>query len=149
MAIVSISFACVKLPFFYKATAFRTVLKTLGAINQVSTDSQSPSALSGSRSLSILFFTRAHSSNPSFTVNLLLYFRQHHTGPTFSHVMVGYLHTRHVLVTESPFVAHAFVSCRSRFGELHQQAAPRSGNSTPPGILKAPDAEPPMVSAVV
>lgn len=147
MAIVSIICVCEITIFSHR---FRTVLKTLGAINQVSTDSQVRRIVWITVTGNLFFFTRALLESV-FTVNLLMYFRDNHTvAKQFSHVWWD----TYTLVTywsEVTILSLMLYILQSRFSGVHQQAAQaaqQATNANSAGYSKVPDAEP-VVSADV
>lgn len=82
LAVVSIICVCEITVFSHK---FRTVLKTLGAINQVSTDAQVKRIVWITVTGNLFFFTRAF-LEALFAFTLCIYFRQHHSvAKAFTH----------------------------------------------------------------
>jgi len=83
LALVSMICVCEITIFSHK---FRTVLKTLGAINQVSTDAQVKRIVWITVTGNLFFFTRAF-LEALFAVTLCMFWRQHHSvAKVFTHV---------------------------------------------------------------
>jgi hypothetical protein len=147
MAIVSMVCVCEITIFSHR---FRTVLKTLGAINQVSTDSQVRRIVWITVTGNLFFFTRALLESV-FTVKLLVFWHHHHTvAKQFSHVWWD----TYTLVTywsEVTILSLMLYILQSRFSGVHQQAAQATSqttNTNAAGYSKVPDAEP-LVTADV
>jgi hypothetical protein len=99
LAIVSIVCVCEITIFSHR---FRTVLRTLGAINQVSTDSQVKRIVWITVTGNLFFFTRALLET-TFAVMLFTYYMQHgNVADTFSHaqwdVYMGLKHWSEVII---------------------------------------------------
>jgi hypothetical protein len=152
LAIVSIICVCEITIFSHR---FRTVLKTLGAINQVSTDSQVRRIVWITVTGNLFFFTRAMLET-IFAVLLLVYWQKHKTvAKTFSHVWWD----TYTLVTywsEVTILSLMLYILQSRFSGVHQPQQQQQGAGSTQqapipnaaGYSKVPEAEPLVVADV-
>lgn len=144
LALVSMICVCEITIFSHR---FRTVLKTLGAINQVSTDAQVKRIVWITVTGNLFFFTRAF-LEALFAVTLCIYWRKHHSvAKVFTHVWWD----SYVLVkycSEVIILALMLYILQTRFTTQAVNAA-NNNNNTEAGYSKVPDAEPMAYSADV
>ncbi|CAB9527175.1 expressed unknown protein [Seminavis robusta] len=140
LALVSMICVCEITIFSHR---FRTVLKTLGAINQVSTDAQVKRIVWITVTGNLFFFTRAF-LEALFALTLCIYWRQHHSvAKVFSHawwdsyVLVKY-------TSEVTILALMLYILQTRFTTQAVAAAQQqaSAPTSEAGYTKVPDAEP-------
>jgi hypothetical protein len=152
LALVSIICVCEITIFSHR---FRTVLKTLGAINQVSTDAQVKRIVWITVTGNLFFFTRAF-LEAYFAVTLCMYWRQHHSvAKVFTHVwwdsyvLVKYCSEVTILalmlyILQTRFTTQAVNAASSQTG-----AGADNNTTSEAGYTKVPDAEPMAYSADV
>jgi hypothetical protein len=134
LAVVSVVCVCEITIFSHR---FRTVLKTLGAINQVSTDSQVKRIVWITVTGNLFFFTRAFLETV-FCVYLLLWWKEEHTvARVFSHawwdtyVFVKYL-------SEVTILSLMLYILQSRFAAA---AGGSAGTTRPSGYVSVPNTD--------
>jgi hypothetical protein len=150
LATVSIICVCEITIFSHR---FRTVLKTLGAINQVSTDSQVKRIVWITVTGNLFFFTRAFLET-ILCVWLLLWWKEEHTvARVFSHawwdtyVMVKFW-------SEVTILALMLYILQSRFASAAAAAQANNNNNSnssgrPAGYISVPNVEPKVEATVV
>jgi hypothetical protein len=117
---------------------FQNVLKTLGAINQVSTDAQIRRIVWITVTGNVFFLTRA-SLETVFAVYLMTFWWQNHTvARAFSHTWWD-SYTIVKYVSELTILALMLHILQSRFNSSHQPAASQSNSA---GYTKVPDVAP-------
>lgn len=148
LALVSMICVCEITIFSHR---FRTVLKTLGAINQVSTDAQVKRIVWITVTGNLFFFTRAF-LEAFFAVTLCVFWRQHHSvAKVFTHVWWD----SYVIVkysSEVIILALMLYILQTRFttqavNASTQQPGGGASSTTEAGYSKVPDAEPVSYSA--
>jgi hypothetical protein len=138
LAVVSIICVCEITIFSHR---FRTVLKTLGAINQVSTDSQVRRIVWITVTGNLFFFTRALLETV-FAVKLLVYWHKYHTvAKSFTHLWWD-AYTLITYWSEVIILALMLYILQSRFTGAQQAAAAAVATTNTAGYSKVPDAEP-------
>jgi hypothetical protein len=138
LAVVSMVCVCEITIFSHR---FRTVLKTLGAINQVSTDSQVKRIVWITVTGNLFFFTRAFLET-ILCAYLLLWWKDEHTvARVFSHawwdsyVLIKFL-------SEVTILSLMLYILQSRFASAAAASATNAAHTRPAGYVSVPNAEP-------